>query len=113
MRRMMALLAGLIVFVVAACRESELAAGVDESTFVATMAALHRVNASDSLTNEDKERARDSVLQGRGLTPEQLSAAAEALGRDPDRALAVWRRITVSDSEDSTARRPMPFRRPR
>ena len=102
MRRMIVLLPVLVSTAIAACRGNELAAGVDESTYVTTMAALHRISLDDTLNNEMRERARNDLLQSRGLTPEQLTAAASALADDPDRALAVWRRITEPPKSDST-----------
>lgn len=103
MRRMIVLLPVLVSSAIVACRGNELAAGVDESTFVTTMAALHRIALDDTLNNEMRERARNDLLQSRGLTPEQLTSAASALADDPERALAVWRRITEPDVGDSTA----------
>ena len=100
----------LLAMAIAACRGDHLAAGVDDSTFVATMAALHRVNENVSLDSASMARARDSVLQSRGLTPEQLAEAARALAADPERAVAVWARITKVDSAapvvPDTARAP-------
>ena len=68
-------------------------AGVTESTFVATMTALTRLNADSSLDSTRRAAARDSLLQSRDLTPAMLERAARALGDDPDRAVALWQRI--------------------
>ena len=103
MRATVALPALLLAMGFAACRSGELAAGVDDSTFVATMAALHRVSETGSEDSASMARARDSVLQSRGLTPEQLAAAASALARDPDRAVAVWARITRAQTDTGAA----------
>ena len=99
----MVLLPVLVLCAITACRSNELAAGVDESTFVTTMAALRRISLDDTLDNEMRETARNELLQSRGLTPEQLAAAAAALAADPDRALSVWRRITEAQLPDSAA----------
>jgi len=75
------------------CRQGEIVAGVTDSTFVATMTALSRLNADSSLDSTRRAAARDSLLQSRDLTPVMLERAARALGDDPDRALALWQRI--------------------
>ena len=68
-------------------------AGVTDSTFVATMTALTRINADSSLDSARRAVARDSLLQSRDLTAATLERAARALANDPDRALALWQRI--------------------
>ena len=75
------------------CRQGEIVAGVTDSTFVATMTALSRLNADSSLDSTRRGAARDSLLQSRDLTAAMLERAARALGDDPDRALALWQRI--------------------
>jgi len=75
------------------CRQGEIVAGVTDSTFVATMTALAKLNADSSLDSARREIARDSLLQSRDLTGATLERAARALGDDPDRALALWQRI--------------------
>jgi len=68
-------------------------AGVTDSTFVATMTALTRINADSSLDSARRVVARDSLLQSRDLTAAKLERAARALANDPDRAMALWQRI--------------------
>jgi len=68
-------------------------AGVTDSAFVATMAALTRINADSSLDSARRVVARDSLLQSRDLTAAKLERAARALANDPDRAMALWQRI--------------------
>ena len=75
------------------CRKGEIAPGVTDSTFVAAMTALIRINGDATRDSAQKAIARDSVLQSRDLTEARLERAARALGDDPDRALAVWQRI--------------------
>lgn len=75
------------------CRQGEIVAGVTDSAFVATMTALTRINADSSLDSARRAVARDSLLQSRDLTAAKLERAARALANDPDRALALWRRI--------------------
>jgi hypothetical protein len=76
-----------------ACRQGEIVAGVSDSTFVATMTALTRINQSGVGDSASRAAARDSVLQSRGLTREDIERAARALEDDPDRAAALW--ITI------------------
>jgi hypothetical protein len=83
----------LILSAMVGCRQGEIAGGVTDSTFVTTMTALRRINANQSLDSAGRASARDSVLQGRDLTPEKLEQAARVLSEDPERALALWQRI--------------------
>ena len=76
-----------------ACRGGPLGGGLSDSTFVAVMTGLRRVNTAEGLDSARRVRARDSVLQSRDLTAAQLERAARAIGDDPDRALAVWQQI--------------------
>ena len=75
------------------CRQGEIVAGVTDSTFVATMTALSRINADSSADSARRAVARDSLLQSRDLTAPKLERAARALANDPERALALWQRI--------------------
>ncbi len=93
MRRTIALHTLVLATGLAGCRTPELAAGVTDSAFVAAMAALQQVNGDEARDSASKAAARDSVLQGRGLTEDDLIAAARALATDPDRSIAIWRRI--------------------
>ena len=76
-----------------ACRQGDIVAGVSDSTFVATMTALTRINREEVGDSISRAAARDSVLQSRGLTLEQLDRAARALEDDPARAAELWIRI--------------------
>ena len=84
---------GLVLCGIAACRPGALAGGISDSTFVAVMSELRKVNTADGLDSARRALARDSVLQSRDLTAAQLERAARALGEDPDRSLAVWQQI--------------------
>ena len=75
------------------CRQGEIVAGVTDSSFVATMTALARINEDENRDSARRVIARDSLLQSRDLTAAQLERAARALANDPDRALALWQRI--------------------
>ena len=76
-------------------------AGVTDSTFVTTMAALMRINADASRDSAGRAVARDSVLQSRDLTAETLERAARVVSDDPDRAAALWQRIMKSGVHDA------------
>ena len=66
---------------------------MSDSTFVAVMSALRKVNTAEGLDSAHRAMARDSVLQGRDLTAESLERAARDIGADPDRAVGVWQEI--------------------
>ena len=76
-------------------------AGVTDSSFVATMTALTRINQDGSLDSASRAAARDSVLQARDLTPDDLERAARALEDDPERAMALWLEITRRPDGDA------------
>ena len=100
MRAIRILIHGALVLAVGSCQRGRDIAGVGDSTFVQTMAALHRIEVDPTLDSAGKAAARRAVLQDRGLSPEQLERAARALADDPARAATIWSRI------DSTARQP-------
>ena len=104
----------MLVGAVAGCADGELAAGVRDTTFVAVMADLQRIDAS-AMDSTARQAARAVALQSRGLTQAQLEEAAASLAHDPERALELFRAIetrTTADStrHDSAAARP---RKPR
>ena len=68
-------------------------AGISDSTFVATMTALTRINQEAAGDSASRATARDSVLQSRGLTLADLERAARSLEGDPERAAELWIRI--------------------
>ena len=68
-------------------------AGLDDSTFVATMAELRRVHGDSAISAAQRDSARAKVLQTRGLTPDELDTYAAALAEDPERAVAVWQAL--------------------
>ena len=78
---------------IVACRPGGVAGGMSDSTFVAVMSALRRVNMAEGLDSARRGVVRDSVLQSRDLTADALERAARDIGDDPDRALAVWQQI--------------------
>lgn len=87
-------LALVIALVAAGCaKEAPTPTGViDRETFVATYVELRDVAMARPLkvlSDEDKER----VLQGHGVTEEQLLAYADAWGGDPDYMIGVWEEV--------------------
>ena len=82
-----------LAMALAACEGGESLAGVSDSTFVQTMAELRIVHGRAEIDSAARAAALDSILQRRGLTPEQLEQAARALAEDPERALELWRAI--------------------
>jgi hypothetical protein len=89
----------LLLTGIVGCRPGDGAASVSDSTFVETMTALARINADESRDSAGRAIARDSLLQSRDLTAEDLELAARALANDPDRAFAIWSRIRRESSE--------------
>ena len=88
-----------LIVLVGACRRGEIIGGVTDSAFVGTMAALERINVNAEMDSSARAAARATVLQSRGLAPEMLERAARALAKDPDRALAIWRKISMQAAE--------------
>ena len=88
-----------------ACRDSTLATGVSDSTFVAVMAELKRTKDAPGLDSAGRDARRKAILQGRGLTPAQLESAAVQLAKNPTRAQAVWQAIERR-ALDTTSKKP-------
>jgi hypothetical protein len=86
------------------CRGDTLAEGVTDSTFVAIMADLERIERTPGLDSSARVAARTATLQRRGLKPVHLEAAARALADDPARALAIYRAIDARASGDTLSR---------
>lgn len=91
---MMAVLAGAGAMVgTTGCRRGEIVSGVTDSTFVAAMSELRRVESAPTRDSASRAAARAAVLQRQGLTPAELERAARALAGDPERATEIWRAI--------------------
>ena len=99
-------LLGLLVISGASCDRGELAPGVRDSTFVAAMAELQRIDQSTGLDSAGRQAARAVALQRRGLTPARLEAAAVALADDPERALEIFRAIDERANREMTPTEP-------
>lgn len=96
-----------LAILLAACTRSEIVPGVRDSTFVATMADLRRAEVTVRDTTE-LAASRRRILQQRGLTVDQLEAAARKLADDPDRALEIWQAIdrrVINIPPDTTRKR--------
>ncbi len=85
----------LVAVAVLACGSGEIVDGVTDSAFVAALADLQRIRADPRLDSAARDDARDSVLQGRGLTVEQMDRAALALADDPRRARDLLQAVRV------------------
>ena len=96
----------VLVMALAACNRGESSAGMSDSTFVATMAELQKIQEDPTLDSAAQAAARTRVLQSRGLTPEELERAARALAEDPAHAADVVQAIDRQARGDTTARRP-------
>lgn len=81
-------------------------AGIGDSTFVAVMARLHRIETDAHLSAAERDSRRQEVLQEEGLTPQQLEDAARALSGNPERALAIWQAIEQKSRETAPPRGP-------
>jgi hypothetical protein len=99
MRRVIAAHAWLALALAAGCRSAEIVDGVSDSAFVATLAALRRVQSQSGLDSARRTVLRDSILQSRGLTAEALERAASALAESPSRAQRVWRAVERKTAE--------------
>src|SRR5919108_920050 len=66
---------------------------VGDSTFVAVMSELRRIETDTSLDSTMRDSMRKVTLRQRNLTPAALERAARALADEPERAVAVWRSI--------------------
>ena len=78
---------------VMSCNRPAGGVGLDDSTFVATMADLRRIHGDSALSAAQRDSARAKVLQTRGLTPAELDSYARYLAGDPERAVQVWQAL--------------------
>ena len=102
-------LLGWLVVSVAACGGGELAPGVRDTTFVAAMAELERIDAAAGMDSAGRQAARAVALQRRGLTQARLEQAAATLASDPERALELFRAIERrANGDTATAPDSMP-----
>lgn len=87
----------LLVLVAAAslsaCRRPERSSGVSDSTFVATLAELKRVENTPVSDTAQRAALRASILQRRGLSPAKLEQAAHELAQNPKHAQEIWQAV--------------------
>ena len=100
----------LLILVIAGCTRDGLAPGMSDSTYIASMVALLRVGGDATLDSAGRAAARRTVLQQRGLTPEQLEQWARGLARDPQRANDVASEIHRKVQQLPTQPVPTPMR---
>ena len=96
----------VLVLALAGCDRGESLAGISDSTFVATMVELRKIQEDPILDSAAQAAARTEVLQSRGLTPEALERAARALADDPAHAADIAQAIDRQARGDTTTRRP-------
>jgi hypothetical protein len=95
------------------CQGREIVAGVDDSTFVRTIAALRQVQGDSTIGDSVRRLRRDSVLRRNRVTADQLERAARALADDPPRAEALFQAVNRTTGTPDTARAPRGARRKR
>jgi hypothetical protein len=66
---------------------------VSDSTFVAVMSELRRIQTDTSMDSTMRDSIRKVTLRRRKLTPEAFERAARGLATEPERAVAVWKSI--------------------
>ena len=66
---------------------------MSDSTFVATMTELRRIETDPAMDSTARDSARTAILRQNGITPAELEQEARAMANDPERALGVWRAI--------------------
>src|SRR5918912_1104497 len=76
-----------------ACSRPTTQPEVSDSTFVAVMSELRRIETDTSMDSTMRDSMRKVTLRRRRLTPETLERAARALASEPERAVAVWKSI--------------------
>jgi hypothetical protein len=88
------LLLPLVVAALLGCpRRPQVKLGMSDSTFVATMADLRRIEADSTGDRAMQDSSRRVVLRRHGVTADALERAARALAADPPRAAALFRSI--------------------
>jgi cell wall assembly regulator SMI1 len=87
------LAAPVLVAVLSGCPRPTGTETMGDSTFVATMVALRRIEADSLMDSTARDSARTVVLRHHGVTAGELEQAARAMAEDLDHASAVWREI--------------------
>jgi hypothetical protein len=92
----------LLMLGVLGCARLGSGSGLDDSTFVATMAELRLVHADSAVSETQRDSARREVLQTRGLTPDELDSHARELAKEPERAVLIWQAIERRVAQQGT-----------
>jgi len=84
----------LFLTVASACGHARAASlGMPDSTFVATLNELRRIETDTSLDVTMRDSTRRMILRKHKVTSTQLEAAARILAQSPARASDLWRQI--------------------
>jgi len=84
----------LVVFIAAGCRQSSAPdLGMPDSTFVATLNELRRIETDASLDVTMRDSTRRMILRRHKVTSTELEKAARILAETPARASDLWRQI--------------------
>jgi hypothetical protein len=76
------------------CRRGRSASlGMSDTTFVATLSDLRRIETDTSLDITMRDSTRHMILRRHKVTAEQLEKAARALAQSPARASDIWRSV--------------------
>jgi hypothetical protein len=99
------LLSVFVLVSVVGCQRGRGVDGVSDSVFVDVMAKLKRVRDMPGLDSGRRAFKRDSILQGKGLKPAQLEAAALRLAHNPARAQTMWQAIDRRAADTTKAKK--------
>lgn len=84
----------LLLTVASGCGRARVASlGMPDSTFVATLSELRRIQTDTSLDVTMRDSTRRMILRKHKVTSTQLEAAARILAESPARASDLWRQI--------------------
>jgi hypothetical protein len=84
----------LFLTVASGCGHARVASlGMPDSTFVATLSELRRIETDTSLDVTMRDSTRRIILRKHKVTSTQLEAAARILAESPARASDLWREI--------------------
>jgi hypothetical protein len=94
MMRTRATLVALLVAISSGCGNATAPnLGMPDSTFVATLSELRRIESDTSLDVTMRDSTRRLILRRHKVTSTQLEAASRILAQTPARASDLWRQI--------------------
>jgi hypothetical protein len=98
---------------IAACRRGRAPdLGIPDTTFVATLGELRRVDTDTTLDQTMRDSTRRLILRRHKVTSMQLEHAARKLAETPARASDLWRKIESPPRVTPPSRTPGPNTRP-